>query len=611
MLASALGVEYTREHDAGLTDIVDRAFPSRDAENFRDLYLLKEVLRKFPGFDLGIDTKQVALDSFFADEKANAKTNDRLHSYNRENPCVNQILDLACRKAVGVLGDFRWDWWLKGCRFGPGATTRLTSERASVARKLSGVPHVTSRASGLARELLSLTPSWGYRVSSGVEVDLPVEIRESDKVAVVTKNAKTGRTIGIPPCMNIYMQLGMGYCMRRKMARWGINLNDQSVNQKRALAGSILGTSATLDLKSASQSVVSMLVWRFFGNHSHDRCDPTWFAMLDALRVEWAMVGDKLHRYELFSAMGNGFTFELESLIFWALAVSTCEFLGIPPDVSVYGDDLIVPVESVDTLVLVLDWCGFKLNEDKSFVHTTGHIFRESCGKHYLDGMDVTPFYVDTELKRSDQIILLANNLMRWATSSQGYRDGRVLPVYHWILAHLPSKALKTCIPMGESDDGLIKSFDEVSVSLAYLRSDGLYASTFIGYRAHTVEYIHRERLLDGEDGYISAQYRTSYTRFSLGEGVPWYQREVPQPQKTATSRRKSLRYKKRVISQWPNLGPWITNEDCLYLGAGDLELAVSLCKASSYFTSLPGISTPGKHKDRRNSARRSSKPGG
>jgi hypothetical protein len=55
--------------------------------------------------------------------------------------------------------------------------------------------------------------------------------------------------------------------------------------------------------------------------------------------------------------------------------------------VRVYGDDIIVPVEYVFAVVSRLEAFGFKVNKNKSF--WSGY-FRESCGKDYYEGTDVT-----------------------------------------------------------------------------------------------------------------------------------------------------------------------------------------------------------------------------
>jgi hypothetical protein len=85
--------------------------------------------------------------------------------------------------------------------------------------------------------------------------------------------------------------------------------------------------------------------------------------------------------------MGNGFTFPLETLIFWSLAAACCPQ---DSDATAYGDDLIVPTECYPLLVEVLVALGFVVNLTKSY-HTGP--FRESCGKDYFRGTDVRPYY--------------------------------------------------------------------------------------------------------------------------------------------------------------------------------------------------------------------------
>ena len=88
--------------------------------------------------------------------------------------------------------------------------------------------------------------------------------------------------------------------------------------------------------------------------------------------------------------MGNSYTFELESLIFFSLAYATCTHLGLSPkNVSVYGDDVVIPVEAMNLFREVLTVCGFIINTDKSY---SSGPFRESCGADYLEGLDIRPF---------------------------------------------------------------------------------------------------------------------------------------------------------------------------------------------------------------------------
>jgi hypothetical protein len=55
--------------------------------------------------------------------------------------------------------------------------------------------------------------------------------------------------------------------------------------------------------------------------------------------------------------------------------------------VRVFGDDLIVPKDHVSTVVSVLEHFGARVGADKSF--WTGR-FRESCGREYFNGHDVS-----------------------------------------------------------------------------------------------------------------------------------------------------------------------------------------------------------------------------
>ena len=100
--------------------------------------------------------------------------------------------------------------------------------------------------------------------------------------------------------------------------------------------------------------------------------------------------------------MGNGFTFELETALFWAISKA------VAGHASVYGDDIVVPSASVGFLREVLYYVGFEFNEKKS--HYGLSKFRESCGGHFFDGHDVTPLYVRSPLK-GVELIAWANNL--------------------------------------------------------------------------------------------------------------------------------------------------------------------------------------------------------
>jgi hypothetical protein len=96
--------------------------------------------------------------------------------------------------------------------------------------------------------------------------------------------------------------------------------------------------------------------------------------------------------------MGSAVCFPIETLVFL-----TCVFVGLErslkrplrrrdlddyaDSVRVYGDDIVVPTHLTNHVIGSLEAYGLKVNRHKSF--WTGK-FRESCGKEYYAGHDVS-----------------------------------------------------------------------------------------------------------------------------------------------------------------------------------------------------------------------------
>jgi hypothetical protein len=159
-----------------------------------------------------------------------------------------------------------------------------------------------------------------------------------------------------------------------------------------ARRGSLFRDLATLDLSEASDRVSNQLVRELTAQHP-------WLAKaLDATRSRKADVRGKTIRLAKFASMGSAVCFPIETLVFL-----TCVFVGIEQalnrplcrrdldgysdSVRVYGDDIVVPVQMTDSVIRSLETYGLKVNRHKSF--WTGS-FRESCGKEYFRGEDVS-----------------------------------------------------------------------------------------------------------------------------------------------------------------------------------------------------------------------------
>lgn len=610
LLASALGFEdfesWSEDKKVLAQSIVGVPFPDTEVgpARFRDAYLMKEVLRKYPGFDLGIDTRLAAKTSFLEDEAVNAESNRRLLR-KPDQPAIGHIMQIARNEIARILGRFDEDAFWKGWRFGPHSTLSLPRHKAAVEYKITlEKPKITSRGYGLAKEALSREPFWAYergayrnlrwRTSSKgdtyavkeIDLDESLTVCDYDRWTSVSKNALTDRGIGIPADMSVLLQLSAGRQIREKLFHEGINLSDQRINQRRALLGSLNGKLATVDVRGASQSIVCELVYQLIGSQPTQKLDWRWFKVLDALRAPLTLIDDEdvsfseMHENHLFSAMGNGYTFELETLIFYALSRATCIFLGVDPDVTVYGDDIILPGKAVDLLRKVFAWCGFELNSTKSHWNEDGPLFRESCGMHYLDGVDVTPFYVDGPLDNPREIILLANNLLRWSCK-KGYRDGRLAPVWDWVLSHLAPEYLTRGIPLGEANDGIILDWDEAVPSSFKLPSTLRGTKpTHCGWLAKTLDIGPRKQETEDYRRYLRWAYNASAhsgfrpppTSDALGgkrfrTWGSWHV-AISSAIKTAaevslsTGTKEDLHLGKRVVTSWPSLGPWV-DEHC------------------------------------------------
>jgi hypothetical protein len=190
-----------------------------------------------------------------------------------------------------------------------------------------------------------------------------------------------------------------------------------------------------------------------------------WWEALEQCRSPLGVLpsGEQI-AYQKFSSMGNGYTFELESLIFYSLALAVVEHVGEEVHrVAVYGDDIIVPSAAASLLSSVLETCGFITNDKKTFVAGP---FRESCGKHFYRGHDVTPFYIRKPIKSLDRLFLLHNQTWRWAHRT---RDAigevsfkKVLHFCSTLRQRAPSKWRLPRIPDGYGDGAFIGYVDEL-----------------------------------------------------------------------------------------------------------------------------------------------------
>lgn len=278
-------------------------------------------------------------------------------------------------------------------------------------------PGVTAeRASQLSRReyaywterLESVFPHWRY-TSNLPRWEEPVVIPMSEELPVrvtsVPKTQSTPRIIAIEPSSVQYAQQGLKRFFYEGIARGPLSrvlgFSDQERNRDMALDASAYETHGTLDLSEASDRVHWYLVKLMFRRYPH-LWEFAWATRSHRADVPYEGV-IPLQKY---ASMGSALTFPIEAMVFTILAVAGIEQATnrrfqpreLPGVVSVYGDDIIVPVGAIDHVIDWLEHFGAKVNRSKSFWNGK---FRESCGAEFYAGHDVSVVRLRAELPSS------------------------------------------------------------------------------------------------------------------------------------------------------------------------------------------------------------------
>lgn len=253
---------------------------------------------------------------------------------------------------------------------------------------------------------------------AGAHAKLACETESVARLKFVPKDLKKSRSICIEP--NGYMWAQQGVLrwyetwLEDGILKRHVFLEDQTKNQMACWHGSMSATLATIDLSSASDSVSLRLVEATFPEKVRKHLLATRSRYVKIPGVKTPVVAEK------FAPMGSATCFPTQCTIFSAVVflVSVAQsygrdiwnggtisdlnldlayyvMYGAPEEhrhykhLFVYGDDIICDKQVVSNVIRTLQDLGFKVNEDKSYTDETA--YRESCGKHYFNGYDVTP----------------------------------------------------------------------------------------------------------------------------------------------------------------------------------------------------------------------------
>lgn len=364
------------------------------------------LLKKLDKLPTVTDRRSAAMRKWWEGERDCYLSNERLTPYLREHRNsadrvggIDEFFSLVRKIIVSWIGQRPPELALG--RHGPGATFSDRGRNTTVPDKMSSDPTLTRDAVWFLPQWLGT--QWGAAFASRLG---KFSWSRGNRFTTVPKTALVDRCIAAEPSINVFYQLALGRELRKRLrsAGWDLDLA-QEVHRRVACSSSTSREFCTLDLSNASDTVCTTLVRLCM--------PPLWFDQLDDLRSKLTLVDGHWVHLEKFSSMGNGFTFELETLLFAAICCAAVRMNGeagiLGEDVFVFGDDIIVKDHQFVNVEPVLRFCGFKLNEEKSFVGDVP--FRESCGGDYFSGQPVRGYYLKRLPAGPQDIIPFANGL--------------------------------------------------------------------------------------------------------------------------------------------------------------------------------------------------------
>jgi hypothetical protein len=398
-----------------------------------------DLLRKCQDLPTTVDRKAAAEDSFLECERQCFRSNVRLYplfdgaSASPYPTAISSFLEKVVKIAKDILGPCSVP---KDGKFGPGATFGDKGSVTTIPDKMSSNPTFTPDSWVFLSQWKDTLWARALVKSGKVAVDVP-----GNRFTTVPKDAKRDRGIAVEPSINVFYQLAYGRLIRERLHRSGIHLNEgQDKHRHLARVASTEGNYCTLDLSNASDTICTNLVKLIL--------PPAWFNRLNSLRSKKTFFKGKWVFLDKFSSMGNGFTFELETLIFLCLVGAVCGPDSIGKTVFAFGDDLIFPTEFSKEVISVLEFFGMSVNKRKSFVEGP---FRESCGGDFFDGVNVRPHFLKESPSEPQQLIALANGLMRTA-NGDFVREHLIRRAWLAVLDGLPSDIRSLRGPSGLGD---------------------------------------------------------------------------------------------------------------------------------------------------------------
>lgn len=462
--------------------------PNTGSSEFPEKFAIARFFKKYqePNSNLDSQLQQRCWDDWIKFDSTLPRGSGHFYSVFQKNPgfwySVRQSLSQELSR-ISLKGDVE---------FSPGSTFTATLGKNSIESKLSALPwdctrdnfdnfakvcyannalkkaarvrwNVFLRRKGWSRSFVNKTLyeffSRNSRQRAGFDIfrwklQQIVVFQHGSRFTSVPKNNETRRPINIEPFCNIVVQKLIGSNLRSQLKRiFDIDLDTLSDKHRERISDSSV---ATIDLKNASDSISIELCRFLLPKHVFD--------MLMEARSPMILGHDgSFHFVTKMSAMGNGFTFELMSLIL----TSICRKLDSSS--SVFGDDIIITKSQAPRLIELLEDVGFVVNTEKSF---TSGPFRESCGGNYHDDYGYIESFDFRYPENIHDCVVLYNKARRLSYKYESFKFlerqlYRHIPI---ALRGTPDSELKSCDYRTFFSDG-VERLDSAPVLSNYFRT--------------------------------------------------------------------------------------------------------------------------------------------
>jgi len=284
------------------------------------------------------------------------------------------------------------------------------------------------------------------------------------KVVLVPKDSRGPRLISCEPLDFQWIQQGLARAIvshveHHPLTKDAVRFTNQEPNRIAALAGSVAGKYATLDLNEASDRVSLGLVHLLFP-------EPVLTGLVACRSLGTRLPSGQeliLHKY---APMGSALCFPVLALTVWSLLTAGLIALNADRDVIssiyVYGDDVIVPTAYAEHAMNILEYFGLKINRDKSCIKG---LFRESCGMDAFKGVPVTPVRIRTVWSS----LRCPESYVSWISYANAYWDKKYFQTYELIVEKL--YAIYGPIPSVQDVGLTAPALKEVSVEYKSPRS--------------------------------------------------------------------------------------------------------------------------------------------